>query len=247
MESEEILLIPNNKKTINIYNLFHNEENWKKWKDSSSKDDLPPDFYNDEKTIMMDIMRVDDHAYENEKGKIINPTNKRENELMKELSNKNPFLKKAAEEGRLFINPDSGLRGIDDHNYIFYIKNMERVIKKHIDKIPLYLKNHPDYKIIFTIMDESSLYALDEYNNINGFPVKVGEKYFVKPHLWWDDSNFLKHFEGSQVDYLIWLTPYKNFDMRNEQMPRSTIIDLKKLKYSKLKQYPIDKMYSMEI
>ena len=34
---------------------------------------------------MMDVMRVDDHAFVNEKGKVINPTNAKESRLRKEL------------------------------------------------------------------------------------------------------------------------------------------------------------------
>ena len=41
----------------------------KKWINSSGKNDPPPDFYNDKKKLMMDVMRIDDHAYINKKGK----------------------------------------------------------------------------------------------------------------------------------------------------------------------------------
>jgi hypothetical protein len=34
---------------------------------------------------MMDVMRVDDHSFENKKGKLVNPTNSRESEIQAEL------------------------------------------------------------------------------------------------------------------------------------------------------------------
>ena len=41
------------------------------WQCSSSKSDPPPDFYSDNYKLMMEVMRVDDHAYINAKGKVI--------------------------------------------------------------------------------------------------------------------------------------------------------------------------------
>ena len=34
------------------------------WQCSSSKSDPPPDFYSDKYKLMMEVMRVDDHAYQ---------------------------------------------------------------------------------------------------------------------------------------------------------------------------------------
>lgn len=52
------------------------------WQCSSSKSDPPPDFYSDKYKLMMEVMRVDDHAYINAKGKVINPHIKKENEML---------------------------------------------------------------------------------------------------------------------------------------------------------------------
>jgi len=51
-----------------------NEEDWKKWIDSSGKKEPTPDFYNDERKLMMEVMRVDDNAhFDKLTGKLINP------------------------------------------------------------------------------------------------------------------------------------------------------------------------------
>ena len=47
-----------------------------KWIDSSSKQALPPDFYSDKHKIMMELMAINDSAYEKD-GKIYNPEKKR--------------------------------------------------------------------------------------------------------------------------------------------------------------------------
>lgn len=48
--------------------------NRKEWIDSSGKNDPPPDFYDNKHKLMMDVMRIDDHAYIDEKGRIQNKT-----------------------------------------------------------------------------------------------------------------------------------------------------------------------------
>ena len=58
-----------------VFTSIHDAEKWKLWSNSSGKSDPPPDFYNDKLKVMMDVMRIDDHAFENKNGKIVNPTN----------------------------------------------------------------------------------------------------------------------------------------------------------------------------
>ena len=60
---------------VSVFESIHDEEKWKCWINNSRKSDPPPDFYCNELRLMMDVMRVDDHAYKNKKGKLINPTN----------------------------------------------------------------------------------------------------------------------------------------------------------------------------
>ena len=140
IDKQEIAIFPESKNSEYIINSILDDESWKEWCNSSGKSDLPPDYYNNEQRVMMDIMRIDDHAFINENGRVINPTNQKESELLKELSDKNPILKDAAIDGRLIVIADSGLRGYEDHNYDFYVRNFNRVVNKHIEKISLYRK-----------------------------------------------------------------------------------------------------------
>ena len=102
--------------------------NWKKWIDSSGKNDLPPDYYNEKRKLMMDVMRIDNHAYVDDKGNVINHHNKRESEIINDLIKHNKKFRELAKQGNLFINPDSGPRGEQDHNYNYYISNFKRVV-----------------------------------------------------------------------------------------------------------------------
>ena len=63
LKTEEILLLPTVDETEYICQSLLNTRRWEKWIDSSAKDAPPPDFYNDNEQIMMDVMRVDDHGF----------------------------------------------------------------------------------------------------------------------------------------------------------------------------------------
>lgn len=82
LQSREVGLFPENKQTKLIYNSISNTAQWKQWVDTSAKNELPPDFYNDKLKLMMDVMRIDDHAYVDEKGIVINRHNERESKLV---------------------------------------------------------------------------------------------------------------------------------------------------------------------
>lgn len=193
----------------------------------------------------MDVMRIDDHAYVDEKGRVINRHNERESKLMQELISKNEMFKKIAEKGNLFITPDSGLRGYEDHNYDFYVNNFKRVVEKHIGKITKYKKNHPGFKTIFFVLDESSPYikCADKRKQF-----KPGERIYAQPHFWWLDNNMLSVIKNSNIDYLIWMCPYKHFKSKVKlNFPMIVIYDLKKVNYAKFINYNSDNMQSLEV
>ena len=245
LDTNEVGLFPKNSKIVKIFNSINNAKQWPKWIDTSAKNDLPPDFYNENLKIMMDVMRIDDHAYVDERGRVINRHNERESKLIEELSSKNAMFKEIAEKGNLFITPDSGLRGYEDHNYDFYVNNFNRVVSKHIKKIEKYKKNHPGFKIIFFVFDESSPYikCFDEKR-----PQKIGEAIFAQPHFWWLDNNMLKVIKDSEIDYLIWMCPYKYFKAEVElNLPKAIIYDIKKFNYKDCINYESKDMQSLEL
>lgn len=247
LKHSEVAMYPHDIKLIKLYKSIHNKYNWKKWTNSSGKADLPPDYYNDKLKIMMDVMRVDDHAFEDDKGKIINPHNQRESKLTKELIEKNSSLKEAANNGRLIIIPDSGLHGYQDHNYNFYVNNFRRVTQKHIKKISTYKNNHPNFKMIFMIFDESSPYFENPNLNFEKF-TRVGQMKKGNPHFWWLDKNLCDCIRNSNIDYLIWITPYKHFDsLEKVELPQAVIYDLAKFPYDELIEYDERKIESLEM
>lgn len=246
VSKKEIQFYPKNLKHSRKIKSIINKKRWKNWINSSGKSELPPDFYNTKEKIMMDVMRIDDHAFIDKKGKIVNFHNQRESKLRKELISMNPALRDVSNQGRLIINPIVSDIPIDiDHNYKFYIDNARRVVKKHIDKVEKYKKNHPGYQLVFLVFDESSPYVekINE-NDILGEPGQIIKAY---PHLWWADRNIMNVLKGSNVDYVIWFTPFKHFNsLEKVELPKVIILDVKEYPYDDLKKYNLKKMESLE-
>lgn len=233
-----------NFRTGSLYYSVHSKKRWGKWVDSSGKNDIPPDFYNKNKKIMMDVMRVDDHSYIDSKGKVVNPTNERESKIIDKIASQTPKIRELVKKGKVFIIPDSGLRGEKDHNYKYYVDGFRRVINNHLSKIKEYKKNHPGYKIAFFVFDESSPYikCFDDYR-----ATSPDEKIFAQPHIWWQDGNMLEVFKETELDYLIWFTPYKIFQHEGHYyQPLISVYNVKKIKYDTLIYYNNKEMDSLE-
>lgn len=113
-----------------VYSSIHTEALWKNWINSSSKSDPPPDYYLPKDELMMDVMRVDDHAFVNKKGKIQNPTNAGESKLYKEL--KESGIQEIYPNAEFIVNAKTLLPSEQDHNYLFYKSNFERIVSEHI-------------------------------------------------------------------------------------------------------------------
>lgn len=211
-----------------LYSKVHNWLKWHLfWKDSSAKNALPPDFYSDRYKLMLEVMRVDDHGFR-KNGKYRNPSYEREREIEKRLraiaGDEETFNSLT-----IFIVPKTGLPTIDDHNYKFYLENFKRTIEKHKNKIAKYKENHPGYKIIFYVFDESSAYFVPADEKIK--ILKSGEKALGFVHQYYKDKAFLQAFLDSDIDYLIWHTPFKlvwTYDKVSMKMPQICVFDCKK-------------------
>ncbi len=190
---------------IAIFQAIHNEEQWKLWKNSSGKSDPPPDFYCNKLKLMMDVMRVDDHAHKNKKGKVVNPTNAQESVMQKELR-ESGILDRFPNAENIICNAITDLPTEQDHNYTFYKNNFARTVEEHKRKIGLYKQNHPDFKTIFFILDESSAYFEAEQKCNKIF---YGISIEGSPHFWFIDKAFTKVFMGSEIDYVVWFAPFK--------------------------------------
>lgn len=221
--------------------------NRKEWIDSSGKNDPPPDFYDNKHKLMMDVMRIDDHAYIDEKGRIQNKTLQHEGKLIKKINQTN------RDDIKLFVVGDTKLPTNEDHNFERYYKNFERVFKEHEKKLDLYQTNHPGFKTIFFIFDESSAYAeLLNPDDVNNERFE-GEITACRPHLFCLDKKFVKIIQESKVDYVIWYAPWKLLEPVNNNklevfpLPKCAIYDVKKLTDKKLVEYNHELMISSEL
>mgnify|MGYP000868885673 FL=1 len=124
------LAFPQSDDIWEIFQATNDEELWKTWKNSSAKSDLPPDFYNDDLKLMMEVMRFDDQATNSGK---THATKAKENQMLEQLRGLGvkedfPNLK------QVLLLGDSGLLTEEDHNFDRYRKNFDRVISKHAKK-----------------------------------------------------------------------------------------------------------------
>lgn len=239
----EVALIPENDETEQVFQSISDEESWAKWTDTSGNNDPPPDFYCDEDGLMMDVMRVDDHGYISEKGKTVNPTLTREREVTKELQ-ENGILDQFP-GAKLHLLVDTKLSTEEDHNYMFYRDNFVRTVEAHKKKIHRYRENHPNCKVIFFVFDESSAYMepLRKTNN----PVK-GQLHCGRVHVWFNDSAFIKVLKDSDIDYIVWFTPYKKIEFLGKglDLPRAVVYNIKDLPQEQF-EYNEDRMMSVEV
>ena len=222
------------------------EDKFVNWHYSAGKADPPPDYYNDSLHVMMDVMRVDDHSHLSDKGKLINPTNIKESKIQNELK-KLGVLNTFPNAKNIVVNAITDLPTDEDHNYNFYFASFSRVICKHLKSIPLYKENHPNYKTIFLVLDESSGYVQCEnedkkrafINNQNGE---------ARVHNCFLDFDFIQTLKDSDLDYLIWFCPYKWWSTNEAVLPQVAILNINRINFieSSLKKYDSNLMISTE-
>jgi len=231
-----------------IFESISNDEQWTKWHDSSSKDAPPPDYYNNELKLMMEVMRVDDNEHIDElTGKSIHPLRVRENELIRELNDKG-IIDILPPNGQIMINANTKLPSDKDHNYIFYRDNFIRIIENHKRKIPSYRQNHPGFKIIFFVFDESYMYIKLEDGYSRRTFSRKGDVTSGELHKWFLDEAFVNSIINSEIDFLIWATPNKQLLDENGtevKLPGVCIFDVKNMKL-KIENYKERRMVSTD-
>jgi len=243
--SDPVIIPSNSVRALEVYNKIKFEEKWTKWTNNSSKSDPPPDYYSQRYKLMMEVMRIDDHGHFDENGRFINPVNQKESKLQKELHRKYPQI--AMGNSKVMINAVSDLSGNEDHNFGYYLESFKHALSKHIAKIPLYRKNHPDKKLIFFIFDESSAYVLVNDRELCKRGSVAGEPYSAMDYNYWQDKRFLDVFIDADIDFLIWYAPYKMIISESEvYLPNTCVFDLKKCDPQMGIDYPIDYIMSSE-
>lgn len=147
---------------------------------------------------------------------------------------------------KIMINAWPQLPSLEDHNYRFYYENFERVLTKHIKNIPLYRENQPGKKLIFFVFDESTGYLqVDDAELAKRGPVAL-EPVLARPVFHFFDKRFIDVFQNSDIDFLVWFTPYKMFHGALIQPPKVCIFDMKRVKYKYIVDYPEDMIVSSE-
>ena len=207
-------------KTTNVLSTLLKDDIFERWLDNS-KSQFPPDYINEIDNLMMEIMRVDDHSRNGKN----NATLKKESAMHNELSS---IIGMFPNVKNVICNAVTDLPTNEDHNYKNYYLSFKRTINKHINKISNYKKNHPNKKLIFLVMDETS-----------GVYFEQIEGQFGRLHFVFFDNRFVKEFINSEIDYLIHFCPFNHYETVGYHitLPRLIIFDVKCLKDSKMMQY----------
>ena len=182
----------------------------KEWMDSSGKGDPPPDFYNEKYMMMAEMMSVSDNEFVDGK-RVINPTAAKMSEMFYELETRGA-LDGMNENVMIGINAITDLPTEKDHNYSFYKNSFNRVIRKHVQQIAAYRRNHPNKKLIFIIFDESTAY-FESKDRVKPERLEKGQMVAGYPHFWYDDEGLIRSFMNKGIDYIVWFTPYKHAEM----------------------------------
>lgn len=201
----------------------------KSWINSSSKKDIPPDFYNIKHSIMMEVMRVDD-CIETLDGKPVNNSFKKASLAMKKCFGKDYKTKR--NDISLYFSSDTS--NSDEFNFSGYLASFERVIMKHSKKADGYRKNHPECKdLVFFVFDESNCYV--QVSNKKDL-LKEGKKDLwlnnAMLHRWYNDAKFLEIIKKCNADFFIWFCWCKTLYVNGKEIrqPIVCIFDVKNLK-----------------
>lgn len=205
---------------------------WPKWIDASAHDAPPPDYFSDKLHMMFDVLTVYDSETEipGRPGKVRNPILEEERrgerfarELLAEMgidaSNLNIFYD-CEKDGTVYDTV---------HTYCNYQSMVNRVIKKHTDKISLYCSNHPNYMCGLFVYD-----CTEAYIEVSGL-FDASTKCRCIPHYPWLDRSFVEPILETELNFLIWAMPFKKYSDKPDTIdyPISVIMDLR---YPKLKK-----------
>lgn len=219
---------------------LYREKEFVNWVNNFGKDVPPPDFYSEKYKYMLEVMRVDDYVIGS------SSPNALESKFIKkadDMRKKNGLPSVKESNITMLVIPD--MSNASQNNYEIYVENFRRIVDKHLQKINSYRKNHPGYKLGFLIFDESPGYMQVEKFYAG---TKPGDKVKGDLHFGFRDRKFVEVFLNHDLDFVIWMTPYKNMPQNPMTYPAISILDLKKKgKWKKhMIEYDIEKMYCLE-
>lgn len=182
--------------------------------ENNGHDCPPPDFYSDKFSCMFDILRIND----SEVKKSFNPIIAEEQKIRK-VYERETFEDETGEKKGLLDSPYLQMAfvadttgDINEHSFEKYKKQAKRVIKVHIDKIPIWENEHPDIQHKgLLIFDETGLcikavknHVIDDY-----FSYTFEAKNKLQIHETWNDREFIEPIYKSNLDFVIWFNPLK--------------------------------------
>ena len=223
-------------KAARIIGRILDDKTFSNWIDNS-KSNLPPDLINEKDSLIMEVMRVDDHSPDGKS----NPSLVSQREMSKEAKS---FLEQMSIDVRFITNAVTDLPTDKDHNYRFYYSSFQRTLRKHLSKLEKYKKNYPHKKVIFLVFDETSgVYCERASLDSDGLKVRLHFPFF--------DNRFLNEFIDSDLDYLMWYIPYNHYRTNGDHLvlPRLILFDIKNARNGDMLQrfdYSEEKMMSSE-
>lgn len=240
-ESKECLIISDKEnsdnywQTAKIINTLVSERCFEVWEDNT-KSNAPPDFINKTDLLMMEIMRIDDHSSNGKK----NPYRSEERKMRDDWKKIKSCYQNLSQNCNVYFDVQTDLPTEKDHNYKNYYTSFQRAIRKHLAKVSTYKSNHPNMKLIFFVMDETSGIYFERHLLNAG-----------RIHRVFADNRFVNEFLNSKLDYLILFTPYNHFQAAGsiQKLPHLIIYDIanmKKNKEIKFTDYDEMKMISSE-
>ena len=217
------LIYSNNNFSKQIFKVLSNLDTFI---DNSSHSNQPPDFYSNEYSVMFDIFKIND----TEQKKNFNPTKIEERKIERENES---FISKFP-NAKVFIDTHSE---IQNGKITYLVKQTKRVLENHIDKIPIWEREHPNIKhkglIVF---NESEFYSTAKWDGCD----YIKEKNYILYEPWLDKNIIENVF--SKIDFILWICPYQSSFICKEfpYCPKFVLMDMR-LPLRNIKEYDYDK------
>ncbi|MBC9936941.1 MULTISPECIES: hypothetical protein [unclassified Leucobacter] len=193
-----------------------------------------PDFEDNGASLLLEAMRVDDHAGSGKKDK----TRAREAALLREIEAAGLDV---PPDVRVLALADSGLPAGRDHSYQAYVQHFTSTVSQHARNAEIYRAERQGHDLGFIVFDESTSY----FEGLGAF----GRPGAGRLHVWFNDSVFVDAILQSGADCVFWMAPYKRLDTIQTgvvPLPAMTVIDVALLSRPERVVYDPGRMVSSE-
>lgn len=162
-----------------------------------------PDFISD--NVMIEMFELDDIV--SKKRGADNPQRKADGRALRDAkrflsqAGLDPTQMKIIANGDTRYNPKSKAyeseKSTDHHNYQAYLDNFRRICGKHLESVNAYRKNFPQKKLGFLIVDDATFYV----KKSKAGKLSKKQTFYLLPQF---DTNFMRLFAESDVDFVLW-------------------------------------------